>query len=266
MDQRRAGLEGGLDVEDRRQILVLDVDRGDGRGGLLRRQGGDRGDDLPLEADDVAGEQRPIEDEVERAVAAIRHVVLGQDREDAGQRPGPGGVDADDPGVGAAGEQQLGVGQPGNGGSVWETDQALSAFASRQPAATTFIDAIDVVYDANIPYDLRFFELLNRMVQSEPWIRRDMAMIDQLKTIGIEQGKLFNPDAKLQQALKEGVAEAHAWLDNQYDAFYTTTAEYPGSHWALPVSKDLIKATESHFADTNLYPTDSRGIAYSYAS
>ena len=109
----------------------------------------------------------------------------------------------------------------------------LSQAAS--PPATTFIDAIDVVYDANIPYDLRFFESLNRMVQSEPWIRRDMAMIDQLKTIGIEQGKPFNPDAKLQQALKEGIAEAHAWMDNQYDSFYTTTAEYPGSQWALPV-------------------------------
>ena len=54
-------------------------------------------------------------------------------------------------------------------------------------------------YDANIPYDLRFFQSLNRMVQSEPWIRRDMAMIDQLKAIGIEKGKPFNPDAKLQQ-------------------------------------------------------------------
>ena len=139
----------------------------------------------------------------------------------------------------------------------------LSQAAS--PPATIFVDAIDVVYDATIPYDLRFFESLNRMVQSEPWIRRDMAMIDQLKAIGIEQGKRFNPDTKLQQALTEGIAEAHAWLDNQYDSFYTTTAEYPGSHWALPVSKDLIKATENHFADTNLYPTDSRGIAYSYA-
>ena len=75
------------------------------------------------------------------------------------------------------------------------------------------------------------------MVQSEPWLRRDMAMIDELKTIGIEKGKPFNPDTKLQQALKEGIAEAHAWLDNQYDMFFSTTAEYPGSHWALPVSE-----------------------------
>ena len=29
--------------------------------------------------------------------------------------------------------------------------------------------------------------------------------------------------------------------------------------------EDLIKATENHFADTNPYPTDSRGVAYSYA-
>jgi hypothetical protein len=136
---------------------------------------------------------------------------------------------------------------------------------AKNPPATTFIDAIDVVYDANIPYDLRFFESLHRMVQSEPWIRRDMAMIEQLKSIGIEQGKPFNPDAKLQRTLKAGIAEAHAWLDNQYEAFYTTTAEYPDRQWALPASKDLIKATESYFADTNLYPTDSRGVAYSYA-
>jgi hypothetical protein len=38
---------------------------------------------------------------------------------------------------------------------------------SATPPATTFTDAIDVVYDATIPYDLRFFQSLNRMVQEE---------------------------------------------------------------------------------------------------
>jgi hypothetical protein len=136
---------------------------------------------------------------------------------------------------------------------------------AKNPPATTFIDALDVVFDANIPYDLRFFESLDRMVQSEPWLRRDMAMIDQLKAIGVEQGKPFNPDAKLQEALREGIAEAHAWLDNQYDAFYDTTAEYPGGHWALPVSKEFIKAVMSGFADPSSYPIDSRGVTYTYA-
>jgi hypothetical protein len=39
---------------------------------------------------------------------------------------------------------------------------------SATPPATTFNDAVDVVYDATIPYDQRFYQSLNRMVQDEP--------------------------------------------------------------------------------------------------
>jgi hypothetical protein len=38
-----------------------------------------------------------------------------------------------------------------------------------------------VVFDSTVPYDVRFFQALDRVVQAEPWIRRDMAMIDPLK-------------------------------------------------------------------------------------
>ena len=71
------------------------------------------------------------------------------------------------------------------------------------PPATQFIDAIDVVFDATIPYDMRFFQSLNRMVQYEPWLDRDRAMIDPLKSIGIEKGKPFNPDSTTQDILKQ---------------------------------------------------------------
>jgi hypothetical protein len=37
-----------------------------------------------------------------------------------------------------------------------------------KPPATTFIDVADIVYDSTITYDLRFFESLNRIVQSQP--------------------------------------------------------------------------------------------------
>jgi hypothetical protein len=46
------------------------------------------------------------------------------------------------------------------------------------PPATTFVDVVDVVYDATIPYDPRFYESLSRIVQAEPWLERDKAMID----------------------------------------------------------------------------------------
>ena len=42
-------------------------------------------------------------------------------------------------------------------------------------------------------------------------------MIDQLKTIGIEKGKPFNPDANTQKILNDAAREAHAWLDLKYE-------------------------------------------------
>ena len=70
------------------------------------------------------------------------------------------------------------------------------------PPATKFVDAIDVVFDSTIPYDLSFFESLDRIVQREPWLERDKAMIDQLKSIGIEKGKSFNPDREPRKSLE----------------------------------------------------------------
>ncbi len=82
------------------------------------------------------------------------------------------------------------------------------------PPDTQFIDAIDVVFDATIPYDVRFFESLDRIVQMEPCLTRDKAMIDSLKSIGIEKGKPFNPDAAAKDILKQAALEAHAWFQS----------------------------------------------------
>jgi hypothetical protein len=59
-----------------------------------------------------------------------------------------------------------------------------------KPPATTFVDAINVVYNSTIPYDVRFFQSLDRIVQAEPWLSRDKVMIDTLKSIGIEKASL----------------------------------------------------------------------------
>ena len=59
-----------------------------------------------------------------------------------------------------------------------------------------FTDIKDVLFDSTIRYDESFFEGLNRIVQSEPWLDRDRAMIDQLKSLGIEKGKPFAPHCR----------------------------------------------------------------------
>jgi hypothetical protein len=132
------------------------------------------------------------------------------------------------------------------------------------PPPTVFTDVKDVVFDSTIRYDASFFEHLNRVVQSNPWIQRDRAMIDQLKSLGIEKGKPYAPSETAKAAFASAIREAQAWLEAKYDAglppFFSAT-----SRWTLPAMPDLIKEGQSGYADGDQYPLDSRGLAYSYA-
>jgi hypothetical protein len=132
------------------------------------------------------------------------------------------------------------------------------------PPTTTFVDAVDMVYDTTIPFDLRFFQSLNRFVQSEPWLQRDKAMLDQLKSIGIEQGKPFAPDEATQEILQLAVSEAHAWLDMRYESL-VSVPHVDGSRWALLALRDVIDRQETLFASPNHYPIDGRAVTFSFA-
>jgi hypothetical protein len=132
------------------------------------------------------------------------------------------------------------------------------------PPETKFVDAIDVVFDSTIPYDLRFLETLDRFMQREPWLDRDRVMIDFLKTIGIEKGKPFNPDEKTRKVLNDAVREAHAWLNNKYANMFTPPY-YKGAHWGMVALKEVIEGLETDFANPNAYPVDGRGVTYYYA-
>jgi hypothetical protein len=136
----------------------------------------------------------------------------------------------------------------------------LSQAAS--PPPTTFIDAAGIVFEANLPFDMRFFESLDRVVQREPWLVRDKIMIDQLKSIGIEKGKAFSPDAKLTGILEDAVREAHAWLVNKYETSYFPPPFYTDSSWAVPASPEVVEGMSTFFGKPDNYPVDSRGTAY----
>lgn len=131
------------------------------------------------------------------------------------------------------------------------------------PPPTTFIDAIDVVYDSTIPYNLRFFESLDRVVQIEPWLPRDKLMIDMLKSIGIEKGKPFNPNTQTQDILNSAAREAHALLEIRYEGMFKPYFDI--SRWALPAMPDYLKASSNGFSDPDAYPVDSRGLAFTFA-
>jgi hypothetical protein len=130
------------------------------------------------------------------------------------------------------------------------------------PPATTFIDASNTVYDATIPYDIRFYRALDTILQLEPWLERDKAMIDPLKTIGIERGKPFNPDARTQEILNAALKDAKAWLVLNYESL---APFYEGKHWFFPITEEHHQNIMHDFEVPDSYPIDNRGTAYSIA-
>ncbi len=132
------------------------------------------------------------------------------------------------------------------------------------PDSTVFVDAYDKAFDATIPYDATFFELLNRFVQAEPWLVRDKVMIDILKSIGIEKGKPFNPDANTKRALSDAAREAHKVISLKYENSFEPPF-FQGSHWSVPVPKETRDGLGSGFAEPDEYGVDGRAVMYHMA-
>jgi hypothetical protein len=131
--------------------------------------------------------------------------------------------------------------------------------AAGAPPETTLVDACEVLFDATIPYDLRFFEALDRMVQSQPWIERDRVMINALRSLGIEKGKRFAPDRATQEILVSALQEARAFFDNGYEAY---PPYYEGRRWFLPYDEQLSESLNGNYERGDIYPADSRAFLY----
>ena len=134
---------------------------------------------------------------------------------------------------------------------------------AENPPETTFVDVIDRVFDATIPYDLRFYESLHRMIQIEPWLDRDKIEIDLLRSIGIEKDTPFAPDAHAQDALIAAAHEAHDWFNTRFETAFPPY--YARGHWSLPAPRDFVDTQATFFEKPGAYAVDGRGLAYSYA-
>ncbi len=100
------------------------------------------------------------------------------------------------------------------------------------PRPNTFVNVSNRAFSTVAPADYRFWELLNEIVQNEPVESSDPVTLGFFASIGIEKGKPFAPDERMQKILREAAAVGDAtartitFRSRIPEAFY-----YPNSTW-----------------------------------
>lgn len=132
----------------------------------------------------------------------------------------------------------------------------LSKTAS--PPEQRFIDVSGKLWEGYPKMDETFYTILAKMVNEETIIPRDMAMMNILRSIGIEKGKEFKPDETTTAIFKSAIKEANDYINILLDE---TLVPYfwENTHWSIPTSTNF--KTEFSFQDTNMLDYDARALA-----
>jgi len=101
---------------------------------------------------------------------------------------------------------------------------------------------------ANAPRGLAYWERLSRWINEEPVEDRDRIMMAMLRSLGIDKGKPFNPDARMKKLLTDAtlVGEAMAKV-NDYEKRDMPLAHYvDSSEWEFALCLDPSQETANY--------------------
>lgn len=89
------------------------------------------------------------------------------------------------------------------------------------------------------PHGMAYWETLNRVIQSEPVMERDRLILAQLRFLGIEKGKDFEPDERQKKLLGEGVVVGEAMAKANTTDKRVEPVFWPGTHWKHALGRPL---------------------------
>ncbi|WP_321916094.1 MULTISPECIES: DUF1254 domain-containing protein [unclassified Paraburkholderia] len=143
--------------------------------------------------------------------------------------------------LGADKEKEIREIVPGIKTYQWSPSGAGPAMAVR-PAG-------DEVWSQMPPHGMAYWESLNNVIQSEPVMERDRLILPQLRFLGIEKGKPFNPDARQKKILEDAAVVGEAMAKANTSDKRVEPDFWPGTHWkhALVVSVDQRAADCDQF-------------------
>jgi hypothetical protein len=130
------------------------------------------------------------------------------------------------------------------------------------PSPTQRRDLKGQVVDSRIPWNDRFWETLDQVVQAEPWLERDRPFSEILSFLGIRRGEPFAPTARQWELLQLAITEAHTFIR---DTFQNEIPFYDGTHWFIPAHKDFLEGQQDNWSNSQVYPYTDRAVTYHMA-
>jgi len=127
------------------------------------------------------------------------------------------------------------------------------------PPQQKHIDIAGKLFDGIAKFDASFYDSLARMVNEEPVLVRDMVAMGQLRSLGIEKGKEFNPDEATKTLLTTAVEEAHRLFMN---ASVHGTPYWPGGKWTTPAFVSGGAKTAFTYQTESYLDVDERASMY----
>ena len=127
------------------------------------------------------------------------------------------------------------------------------------PPQQRYIDISGKLFDGIARMDESFYDVLAKMVNEEPVQTRDLAAMGQLRTIGVEKGKPFQPDAATRGILKQTVADGH---DELMEENARVVPYWPTAKWGTPAYMAIGAKTAFSFQTHHFLDIDGRGALY----
>ena len=125
------------------------------------------------------------------------------------------------------------------------------------PPKQNYIDMSGKLLDGVVKFDDSFYQRLAKMVNEEPVMTRDLAVMGQLRSLGIEKGKAFTPSEETKAILKKAAEEAHQGFQV---ASLAGEPWWPGTQWKLP--ERMGPKTGFRFQTDDALYVDNRGMIF----
>ena len=99
------------------------------------------------------------------------------------------------------------------------------------PKPTKVIDPLNTRWSTLCRYDERWFEDLHEIIDVGPVRERDKAVMGMLKSIGIEKGKPYQPDAKTKAIFRKAAIDAYYYMQERYLTVEPEELYWPDRRW-----------------------------------